>query len=138
MMERLFCSYIKERIDFFVSLFRGIRCYYANTIHHSVYMGIYSNIWHIIEHGQNDFRSFYSYSRKGLEKCEVIWNNAIVFLSENSSGLFDKTGFVFEKIYILEVSFDFLKRESNDIMRFTYFLEKWRGDTIDLFICCLG
>ena len=80
MVERLFFFYRKYTIDLSICLLWSLRRDYTYTVHHSVYMGIDSYVWHIIEYREHDFRSLDTDTRECLYEPQIIWKDSPIFL----------------------------------------------------------
>jgi hypothetical protein len=106
----------------------------VDTVHHAVDVCIDPDIGHIIEDREDDFRGLHSDPREALYEAEVIRDDAIVFLGNDSSCLFDVAWFIVKKIHISQISLDLAQWEGDHISCFSYFREKWRRDPIHLLI----
>jgi hypothetical protein len=93
----------------FISLF-GMFCLDdTQAIHHSVDMGIDTDIGHIIENREYYFSRFYADPGKCLYELEIVWQYSLVVCCEDSASLFYKTGFILKKVYIFEITFYLLE-----------------------------
>lgn len=117
-----------------VRLLRCSRLYDTDTVHDAVDMGIDTDIGHIIEHWEDDFRCLDPDTRECLEECEVIRDRSLIFFCESYPRGEDVSRFISEKIHISEISFEFIDREGEYIFCFANLWEKWGSDLIDLFI----
>ena len=99
MMENPFFFYREYSLYGSICLIWDLRLDYTETIHDSMYMGVDSDIRHIIEYGEYDFCCFYTDTRKCLNETQVIWEDAMVALCEYSSSFFYEARFITEEVY---------------------------------------
>ena len=88
MMKYSLLTPSENAIDCSISLFRPLGGDDPNTIHHTVDMSIDSNIRHIIENREDDFRGLDTNSRKCLKEREIIRDHSLVFIRKVYFGFF--------------------------------------------------
>ncbi len=108
MMKYLFGSSIKYAIYLPICLFGSFCIYDTETIHHTMYMRIDSDIWHIVEYGEDDFCSLDPYAWEGLDQFQIIWDISSILYGEYRPCFFYIPGFVAKKVHIFQMFFDIL------------------------------
>jgi hypothetical protein len=68
-----------------------------------MYVRIDTDIWHIIEYSEDDFRCFDTNTWESLNQFEIVWNFSLILFSEYRTSLFDKSGLITKKIHISKV-----------------------------------
>ncbi len=136
-MKYSFLFLRKDRIDCFISLFWGFCHDDSKTIHHTMNMGIYTYIRHIIEDRENYLGRFDANTWKSLQEFEFIGNASIVFTGKTRSSFLYVSWFISIKIHISKMWLDGFKREIFYISCFPNQCKKWWCNSINLLISCL-
>lgn len=94
-----------------IGFFRSLGFDYPDTIHNSVHVGIYSDIWSIIEHREHDFCGLDPDPGKRLEQFQIIGDDATEFALEFCARITNESCLVPVKIHRRNHTFHLLKRE---------------------------
>ena len=137
MVDNSFCLDVEYLIEFFVCLLWGFGIDNSEAVHHTVDMCIHSDVWHIIEDREDHLSSFDTYTWEGLDETQIVREYSTILCWKYCASFFDESGFIAEKVYVLEVLLYVFQRHIDNIVRITYMSKKWWGNTIDLLICCL-
>ena len=82
---------IEYPIEFPICLLWSVGIDDSESVHHAVDMGIDSDIWHIVEDGEDDLGGFDPDAWECLDESEIIWQYSSIFSREDSTGFLYKS-----------------------------------------------